>query len=213
MKQKIFLIPLLLIFFLIASSNVIAQDDDPYTTTDTNAVVGSGFSYQGYLEDASGPVNDTCDVRFTLYGSLTGTDLIGSSFTEPGVEITDGVFTVPSIDFGVTAFNGEERYLRIGVRCPTITGTFEYLTPRQPVTPFTAWVTESTYSVAHESVPAVITTPVNTTSAYAAACAGVTSSTHVQGKAGRGAKIRMSVNREQNLNACKDLRENIPLSF
>ena len=71
------------------------------------------ISYQGYLEDANGPVNDQCDFQFVLFGSVDGSDQIGSMQTKPDVSVSDGYFTVNELDFGVAAFNGEARHLEL----------------------------------------------------------------------------------------------------
>jgi hypothetical protein len=49
------------------------------------------------------------------------------------VPLRDGVFTV-ILDFGPGAFAGEARWLDVYVRCPSGTGLFNNLTPRQAVT-------------------------------------------------------------------------------
>lgn len=91
--------------------------------------VTTEFTYQGRLSDASGPVTDTCDFKFTLYFPLVGP--VGE-IERAGVEVSEGLFTV-QLDFGSDAFNGELRSLEIRVKC---TGDADYatLSPHQPLT-------------------------------------------------------------------------------
>ena len=56
--------------------------------------LGTGFTYQGYLEEASGPVDGNCSFKFTLYGSATGTDKIGNTLAKNSVGIDQGYFNV-----------------------------------------------------------------------------------------------------------------------
>jgi hypothetical protein len=93
----------------------------------------STFSYQGYLEDGSGPITDTCDLEFTLWDDLSAGAQIPPTVTKTGVSVTDGQFSV-MLDFGLGAFDGEDRYLEIGVKC-TGDSAFTSLSPRQPLTP------------------------------------------------------------------------------
>jgi hypothetical protein len=58
---------------------------------------------------------------------------VGIGVILPNVTVQDGLFTV-TLDFGAAAFNGEARWLQIGVR-PADTGSYTNLTPRQPITP------------------------------------------------------------------------------
>ena len=95
------------------------------------AIVGTAFTYQGRLEDDSGPVNGNCDFKFTLYGSVDGSDQIGSVQTQDDIALDDGYFSV-ALDFGENRFNGEARYLAIEVDCG---GGFTPLTPRVALNP------------------------------------------------------------------------------
>ncbi len=82
--------------------------------------LGTAFTYQGHLEDGSGPVTDTCDFAFALYEDASGTMQVGTTQPVAGVAVAGGVFTVgpPDIDFGEGAFNGEARWLEVSVCCP-----------------------------------------------------------------------------------------------
>jgi hypothetical protein len=96
--------------------------------------MGTAFTYQGRLENAGGPVDGvSCDLIFTLCGSSAGSDQIGSPQPKTAA-VQDGFFTV-NLDFGANAFNGQERWLKIEVRCPAGAGAYAALTPRQQLTP------------------------------------------------------------------------------
>jgi len=75
-------------------------------------------------------VNGTADLRFRLYDALSGGNQVGLQITKGNVTVSAGVFNV-ELDFGVSAFNGDERWLEIDVRSPSGPGTYETLSPRQ----------------------------------------------------------------------------------
>lgn len=99
------------------------------------AALGTGFTYQGRLSDATGPVDDTCDLIFRLYdapGSGTppsGGTLLGT-VNRNNQTITDGYFTV-ILDFGGPVFAGDARWLQTTVDCG---GGPVTLAPRQELT-------------------------------------------------------------------------------
>jgi hypothetical protein len=102
---------------------------------------GTAFSYQGVLTDAGVPVNGACDCEFRLFDALTGGGQIGPTNTLDGAggnppppTLSNGLLMV-KVDFGPGAFTGAERYLEIGVRCPAGVGSYQPLTPRQPICP------------------------------------------------------------------------------
>ncbi len=101
------------------------------------ADIGTGFSYQGFLEKPAGtPVDGvSCDFRFGLWDAAAGGNQQGvSPQTKIGVAVTGGVFTVPDLDFGAGAIDGAARWLEIEVQCPPDAG-FTLLSPRVELTP------------------------------------------------------------------------------
>lgn len=98
------------------------------------ADIGTAFTYQGTLENGSGPVTDICDFRIGLWDAETGGNPIGSSpQTVSMVDVVGGTF-LATLDFGADAVNGTARWLEIEVECPG-DGGFVLLTPRVELTP------------------------------------------------------------------------------
>jgi hypothetical protein len=144
MKLRVLLIIGLVSLALLASFGVVlaqerntpggtAEVGDAVGPVSPLAAVGSGFTYQGQLKSSNNPVNGTCDFQFSLYDAVSGGAQVGATQTIPAVNVANGVFTVvlnSSGEFGL-AFTGDARYLSIAVRCPTGSGSYTPLTPRQ----------------------------------------------------------------------------------
>jgi hypothetical protein len=96
-------------------------------------VLGTAFTFQGRLETAGSPVDDTCDFLFSLWDAVIGGSQIGSSQVTAGIAVDEGIFTAV-IDFGANTFTGDARWLSISVRCPAGGGPYTGLSPRQPLT-------------------------------------------------------------------------------
>jgi hypothetical protein len=97
------------------------------------APVGTPFTYQGRLTDAGGnPVNDACDLQFSLWDDPDTGSQVDSTQEKTGVAVGDGLLTV-QLDFG-SVFDGTALWLEVAVRC---TGDPGYVTlpQRQPLTP------------------------------------------------------------------------------
>lgn len=97
---------------------------------------GSGFTYQGELQDNGAPVNDVCDFRFSLWDAATDGNRLGDIEEESNVTVANGRFVAilnDSNQFGAQPFNGAARFLEIAVRCPAGTNDFTTLAPRQPL--------------------------------------------------------------------------------
>lgn len=133
MKGKPTTIIILLLLALIISSGASAD----YTTNSlrlapTFDIVGTGFSYQGYIEKNGSPANGTFNFDFRLFNDVSAGGQIGSTITQSGVVVSDGLFTV-ILDFG-DVFDGTALWLEIHVQGPGDPG-FTTLGPRQPITP------------------------------------------------------------------------------
>lgn len=100
-------------------------------------VLGQGpvtaeFTYQGKLTDAGVPVTNAVDFRFTLFDSPSGGAQVGSTLLLNNTTPISGLVTV-GLDFGFSAFMGQQRYVEIEVRNPAGIGLYSVLTPRQRV--------------------------------------------------------------------------------
>ena len=110
-----------------------AKDDGAAGSQLAQTLLGTAFTYQGQLKNASGPVNGACDFRFSLWDSLSNlTGQMGTTQDKPGVSVSNGMFAVP-LDFG-NVFTGEARWLEIAVKCSGDAG-YSTLAPRQVLTP------------------------------------------------------------------------------
>lgn len=131
MNGKRILVMLSVMLILLLSANqATGQQDGPQSP---QGAYGSAFTYQGQLRDASGPVNGACDLRFRLFDAASGGSQVGGALTREGVGLVDGLFTA-RLDYGAGAFQGDERWLAIEVRCPAGAGSYTALSPRQALT-------------------------------------------------------------------------------
>lgn len=121
-------VPVVLLLMLLCVSGLpgsvsMAQTTDNITT----------ITYQGYITNSGGAVSGLCNFEFKLFDALTAGSQIGSTITLSGITVTEGNFAV-ELNFGSGAFNGQDRFLEIGVQCGTDTA-ITLLSPRQDVTP------------------------------------------------------------------------------
>jgi hypothetical protein len=128
------LLPLLV---LVAGLNglTLAQGLAPQGGMDAQAALGTGFTYQGRLVQNGTPVSGTCSFEFGLWDAVSGGNPVGANpQTIASQAVISGYFTVTSLDFGSGAFDGETRWLGIGVCCPAVCTGYTDL-GRQPLTP------------------------------------------------------------------------------
>src|SRR5512141_15764 len=88
---------------LLSVGGVIAQEQSPQSSQST---IGTAFTYQGQLKNASGPINDNCDFQFGVWDALSDGLSLASDLSHTNVAVSQGLFTV-QIDFGMNVFNGE----------------------------------------------------------------------------------------------------------
>src|SRR5690348_8563897 len=93
---------------------------------------GTAFTYQGRLNDGGQPANGIYDLTFALFKVSSGPPQVGSTLTNPIVAVTNGLFTV-TLDFGAV-FDGNPRWLEIGVRTNGSVAAYTTLNPRQALT-------------------------------------------------------------------------------
>jgi len=141
MKTKTLLI--ILLALLIPTAAVVAMTMAAGTASTTsrtqeNLVPNQVFTYQGELlnDDVTEP--GPCDFQFGLWDELELGSQLGVTQTLNSVPLYDGRFTVQLNDnhqFGINSFDGSSRYLAIEVVCPSGSGAYVPLSPRQPLTP------------------------------------------------------------------------------
>ncbi|MGE3466109.1 MAG: tail fiber domain-containing protein [Pyrinomonadaceae bacterium] len=91
----------------------------------------TSFTYQGSLKTGGIDANGNHDFEFALFNAASGGSQLGSTVTQNGVAVTDGIFAV-TLDFG-DQFPGTGRFLEIRVR-QAGGGAFTPLSPRQAIT-------------------------------------------------------------------------------
>jgi hypothetical protein len=101
--------------------------------TDAANAVGAPITYQGRLNQNGVAANGSFDLRFTLYDTLAGGNVVGSPVIVSNTPVAGGVFTV-TLDFGAAVWNGASYGMQIAVR-PVNTVDFVPLSPLQPITP------------------------------------------------------------------------------
>ncbi len=111
---------LIFAFVLVSSVTALAQ--------------GSGFSFQGRLNDGTNPANGPYDLQFKLYDAIAGGGQIGSTLVRPSTGLVNGVFSV-TLDFGNAAFNNPFAiFIEIAVKPGGSTNAYTILGPRQQLT-------------------------------------------------------------------------------
>jgi hypothetical protein len=91
------------------------------------------FTYQGILNTNGVPYSGSAEFQFTLWDAAAGGNSIATNNpTSVITNVVNGLFTV-ALDFGISPFNGDARFLQADVR--TAIGQFTTLAPRQPLTP------------------------------------------------------------------------------
>jgi hypothetical protein len=132
MKTKWFnlrVLSLILVLALFGTLGYVqAQSLEKRTNVNVQATLGTAFTYQGQLQNASGPITANCDFRFTLWTTPSIGAQIGVTQTKTSVALMGGTFTIPDLDFGSGAFSGDARWLQIAVKCP---GDADYTTMDQ----------------------------------------------------------------------------------
>ncbi|MHC4867736.1 MAG: hypothetical protein ACYTEX_27000, partial [Planctomycetota bacterium] len=109
---------------------------DSVHITVVGAEMGTAFTYQGRLLDANDAAEGLYDFRFALYDAPSDGNQFASATDTNEVVVIDGYFTV-ELDFGSSVFEGDARWLKIGVRPGEQNDPCEYtfLEPRQELTP------------------------------------------------------------------------------
>ena len=98
------------------------------------ALVGTGFTYQGFLTQSGVVATGAWDFEFLLFDAAAGGAQQGPTVTVGDLATTAGVFTA-TLDFGAGVFGGGARWLEIRVRPGASIGAYSTLAPRQSVAP------------------------------------------------------------------------------
>ncbi len=100
------------------------------------APMGTAFTYQGRLIDANKPADGLYDLQFKLYDANVAGTQKGNAIDANELDVIDGYFTV-LLDFGSDVFDGNDRWLEIGVRAGELKDPNIYtaLSRRQEITP------------------------------------------------------------------------------
>ena len=96
--------------------------------------LGTSFNWQGRLNDNGAPANGTYDFRFALCDAASDGNQIGTTLSKPATKVSGGLFTA-SLDFGADAFDGNARWLEVGVRTNGSSSSFVTLSPRHRLAP------------------------------------------------------------------------------
>src|SRR5215469_3600093 len=75
---------------------------------------GTGFTYQGQLNNNGTQANGSYDMAFTLYTTNVTGSAIAGPVTNAAVNVTNGLFTT-TIDFGPNVFTGASNWLELAV--------------------------------------------------------------------------------------------------
>ena len=131
---------LLVAIFLAPPQQIQAQGPTAEGSITPLGNVGTAFSYQGRLTNASGPVSGACDFKFSLWTAASGGTQLASVLEKTNVPLAEGNFSV-ELDFGTGHFNqpatfgGDARWLMFGVRCPAGSGAYTVLSGRIALNP------------------------------------------------------------------------------
>jgi len=100
--------------------------------------LGTGYTYQGRLLQSGNVADGEFDFVFELFDDpcTAIANLIGAPIDLNALDVIDGYFTV-ELDFGSSVFDGNDRWLQIGVRAGELEDPNEYqfLLPRLRITP------------------------------------------------------------------------------
>lgn len=114
---------------LILPGRTAANAEQPEAAT---AVIGTGLTYQGYLDSAGSAADGFYDFQFKLFDAATAGAQVGSTVSLVNVNVANGLFTV-DLDFGTGIFGSGARWLEISVRSSG-GGAYTTLDPRQELT-------------------------------------------------------------------------------
>jgi len=99
------------------------------------APIGTAWTYQGRFMDDNRPADGIYDLECKIFDSSDPcADQVGPTLSFENGEVLDGYITV-NLDFGIDIFDGNERWLELGIRPGDSNDAYTPLSPRQEVTP------------------------------------------------------------------------------
>ena len=98
--------------------------------TASAALLGSGFTYQGRLDDNGAPANGSYDFRFALFTVDSGGTAIDTVEVE-GQSVSEGLVNA-SLDFTNVPYDGQALWIEVSTRAAG-GSDFTTLSPRQPI--------------------------------------------------------------------------------
>jgi hypothetical protein len=131
-KRYLFILLACLIGLLTLGAGISWAKDSAAAVFAPQAAVGTGFTYQGQLNNGEDPAEGVIDFQFQLYDAEENGTLLGTVALED-VTVTEGLFAV-KLDFG-DVYDGNERWLAISVRPGDEDGAYAPLIPRQGIDP------------------------------------------------------------------------------
>ncbi len=96
--------------------------------------LGTAFTYQGQLKESGQPASGLFDLQVCLFDSPSNAVAVACAPDFGDVPVEAGVFTV-ALDFGASAFVGQQRFVELRVRPGASVDSYTTLAPRQPVRP------------------------------------------------------------------------------
>ena len=135
MNYKWYSIPILFIAAMLGVVIGFAQEgteSDLQVNMSKVDAIGTGFTYQGYLEDNGSPANGNFDFESRIYNAAAVGTVLATD-TDLDVTVTNGLFTIV-ITAGSGVFTGGSRWLSVGVR-PAGGGDYTTIGPRQELHP------------------------------------------------------------------------------
>ena len=103
------------------------------TCASRSGAQGSAFTYQGQLTAGGTSATGLYDFRLRLFADPLANTLVTTNVFIENLPVNSGLFTV-LLDFGAAVFDGNARWLEIGVRPGSSSGPYTVLSPLQPVT-------------------------------------------------------------------------------
>jgi hypothetical protein len=110
---------------------VSSPDDEPpvLALEDVSGLVSSAFTYQGKLNNNGMVVNTNCDFIWNIYADSSGGTSLATD-TDTNQLVANGLFTAV-VNVPSSVIDGNSRFVEIQVRCPTGSGAYTTLSPRQ----------------------------------------------------------------------------------